>query len=107
MKITKLEPSRFNTKTNWQRITEFMLPFRGDIILKENHRIVGYELCEKHGLVINLGQTSYHDEPNHQIIFTPEAINKGTIEAKTLFVSDGGGEEHALDFYTLVEAPIN
>lgn len=106
MKITKLKTSRFNTKTNWERVNDLMLRFNGDIVLDENHRIVCHELCEKHGLVINLGQTSCYDEPNEQIVFAPEYINKGTIQGNRLTVSDDAGEEHTLDFYRLVEAPI-
>jgi hypothetical protein len=106
MRTTKLKTSRFNTETNWERIKEFMLRFTGDIVLDEDHQIVCHELCEKHGLVINLGQTSCNDEPNEQIIFAPDSINKGTIQANRLTLSDDSGEEHTLDFYQLIGAPI-
>lgn len=106
MKTTKLKTSRFNTKTNWERVKEFMLRFQGDIVLNENHRIVCYHLCEKHGLVINFGQTSYFDESDCHIVLPPEAINKGTIKGNRLTAPSGGTEDHVLDFYRLVEAPI-
>ena len=108
MKTTKVKKSRFNTttKTNWQRVRDFFLRFGGDIVLDEDHRIVIYEVTEEGGLVINLGQTSFCDEPNNQMVFSPEAINKGTIQANRLTVSDDGVEEHSLDFHKLVGAPI-
>ncbi len=83
-----------------------MLRFRGDIVLNEDHRIVCYELCEQHGLVLNLGQTSCYDEPNEQIIFCPECINRGTIQGNSLTILGQGGVETRLDFYQLVPATI-
>ena len=101
-----LKPSRFNTKTNWQRIKEFIPEFRGDIVLNEDHRIVIHELCEEHGLVINLGQTSCNDEPNEHIIFCPGCINRGTIQGNRLTISHETGEKETLDFHQLSEATI-
>lgn len=108
MKTTKVKQSRFNTttKTNWQRVRDFFLRFGGDVVLDEDHRTVIYEVTEEDGLVLNLGQTSCCDEPNDQMVFSPEAINKGIIQANRLTVSDDAGEEHTLDFYQLVGASI-
>lgn len=106
MKTTKLKASRFNTQTNWERIKEFMLRFRGDIVLNEDHRIVIHELCEEHGLVINLGQTSCDGEPIEQLIFCPECVNRGTIEGNRLTVLHETGEKETLDFHHLTEATI-
>lgn len=101
-----LKTSRFNTNTNWERIKEFMLRFRGDIVLNEDHRIVIHELCEEHGLVINLGQTSFADEPSEQIIFCPGCINRGSIQGNRLTISHETGENATLDFHHLTEATI-
>ena len=106
MQKTALKPSRFNTQTNWERIKKFMLRFRGDIVLNEDHRVVIHELCEEHGLVINLGQTSCSDEPVEQLIFCAGCINRGTIEGNRLTVSHETGAKETLDFHHLTEAPI-
>jgi len=106
MKTTKLKPSRFNTKTNWEMVNDFFDHFNGDVVLDEDHRIVSYEIYEEEGLVLNLGQTTWSNEPVEQLFFCPECVNRGTIQRNRLTLSEGKGKKTTLDFYHLNEATI-
>ncbi len=106
MKKTMLKTSKFNTQTNWDRLKKFMLKFEGDIVLNGQHRIVWHGLSEEHGLLLNLDQTSSNADGKEQITICPGCINTGVIQGNLIMLSDHSGQESTLEFYELVEAPI-